>query len=328
MKKKLSLFFVSVFALSSFALAACTDKKEERELDSVEQYIVGTWKRDYSVNDNYFSETLIFNSDGTYSYNNYDMGQFKHSGNANSGELGPYEVISLKADKLAWFNSEPDKLFFVDTNGWFVQTSDPFIRQSGLTADDNDEQESSSITQNLIGDWQYYSADSPAFSILENDKYNRNGTIGKLKISGDAYDDLFGHYYEIQIGSNDITFRFYDFSDTILYIGHTPSYSRPSGRSARVLHPTETLLVGIWQRKSGGKLYNFTSNGTFYYNDHMDEFYISKEGTDQYGHYYLFKSLTNAVSLDWRVYDDDPDNAYLDVNMRGSLVATRRVFSY
>ena len=114
MKKKLSLFLAMIFALSAFTLAACTDKKDEqRELDSVEKSIVGTWTGDYG--------SFVFNSDGTYSYiksSGENKGTFKHDGSGGSSEFGRFEVISLKVDKLALLENYPDRLYtIITTNG-------------------------------------------------------------------------------------------------------------------------------------------------------------------------------------------------------------------
>ena len=124
MKKKLSLFLVSVFALSSFAIAACTDKKEEqpRSLNQVEQSIVGRWEDIHTRTGVYY----IFYSDGyvekygiTKEGSGVGAGEisriFKKSFNQSGGDCwdGQRTYYTIKADRDYWlYANEPDKLYY------------------------------------------------------------------------------------------------------------------------------------------------------------------------------------------------------------------------
>lgn len=108
MKKRIALFFAVMLSFGAFALTACTDKNKPRELDSVEQSIVGTWK---SINSD---ATLTFNSDGTWTGSNYvKTRQFKHSGDGIHGELGHFEIIDGGPEKRALFDIYPNRLYYI-----------------------------------------------------------------------------------------------------------------------------------------------------------------------------------------------------------------------
>lgn len=125
MKKKIALILAIIFSLGAFALVACTDKKDQpRELDSVEQSIVGTWKSST------YDTILTFNSDGTYAVDGIttERQKFKHTAYGVDGMLGRYEIIDYSTtNKLALFDAEPDRLYAIfDGN---VRKDAPYERQ-------------------------------------------------------------------------------------------------------------------------------------------------------------------------------------------------------
>lgn len=110
MKKKIALILAVIFSLGALTLTACTDKEQPRELDSVEQSIVGTWQYD--------DFAIQFRSDGTWTATSYvKTRQFKHIGNGMHGELGHYEIIDCEIDKYALFDIYPDRLYPIHSDG-------------------------------------------------------------------------------------------------------------------------------------------------------------------------------------------------------------------
>ena len=110
MKKKVALFLAVIFSLGAFTLTACTDKEQPRELDSVEQSIVGTWTYD--------DVTFNFNSNGTVDHTHWaKTRQFKHIGDGVYGEHGHYEIIDVEDGKLALFDIYPDRLCDIFSDG-------------------------------------------------------------------------------------------------------------------------------------------------------------------------------------------------------------------
>ena len=115
MKRKglrvLSVVLVFALLLPVFALTACTDKDKDkpRELNAIEQSIVGYWTADGKpVNE--------FKSDGTWTYR---LGEpykpFEQNGEAVGGvgeKYGHYYKIKAGGiDRYAFFDDEPDKLY-------------------------------------------------------------------------------------------------------------------------------------------------------------------------------------------------------------------------
>lgn len=106
--KLISFVLMLSLLLSVFSLSACTDD-EPRTLDSVEQSIVGIWKR--ATSDRIF----YFNSDGTWEAPGYvdKRFQFRHTGDGIDDERGHYEIIDCEFDQWALFDLEPDKLYSI-----------------------------------------------------------------------------------------------------------------------------------------------------------------------------------------------------------------------
>lgn len=132
MKKKIYLVLALILTLSAFALSACTDKKEQRELDHIESFIVGTWAQEYTANGTTYIDTYTFNSDGTWSHSNNHRGTFKHEGDGTNSEYGHYEVICTNTgsiNRLVLLDNYPDRLCVVDTDGWFIDLTYCYIKQ-------------------------------------------------------------------------------------------------------------------------------------------------------------------------------------------------------
>ncbi len=137
--KYLSVCLAIAALLPAFALIGCTDKEEkERELNHIEKYIVGTWKN--KPEKNMYNEGLVFKSDRTVQSidpNNNDkvtnnLGTFEVDLNADGtdDELGHYYVVAISKDgsKLAFFNSQPDRLYYFDRDGTTIlKTDDSYI---------------------------------------------------------------------------------------------------------------------------------------------------------------------------------------------------------
>lgn len=111
MKKKIVFLLAVIFSLGAFALTACTDKNKPRELDTVEQSVVGIWVFGNDV-------AFTFNSDGTVDHRNWaKTRQFKHIGDGVDGELGHYEIIDVGDGKCALFDIYPDRLYEISVDG-------------------------------------------------------------------------------------------------------------------------------------------------------------------------------------------------------------------
>lgn len=115
MKRKdlrvLSVALVFALLLPVFALTACTDKDKDksRELNAIEQSIVGFWTADDHP-------VMEFKSDGTWRYRLTEpYNSFEQNGEATMqvGEkYGHYYIIKAHGiDRFALFDDEPDKLY-------------------------------------------------------------------------------------------------------------------------------------------------------------------------------------------------------------------------
>ena len=106
LKSILLIAFAVLIAVMSFVLAGCTDREDdsERELDSVEQSLVGTWKSD--------TQELRFRDDGTV-WLSADSGtyKFEHTGSGNDSQRGKYDIIFISGGvsiRLALFQVQPN----------------------------------------------------------------------------------------------------------------------------------------------------------------------------------------------------------------------------
>ncbi len=129
--KLMSVILASALVLPVFALTACTDK---RQLNSVEQSIVGTWRGSDLSNG---GTRFVFNSDGSFEYYSpvlepvnpdFPHGTHKYkvkktaTGNfAQQGEdietvdyeRGHYYIINANGNSYALFDIESDKLYLI-----------------------------------------------------------------------------------------------------------------------------------------------------------------------------------------------------------------------
>lgn len=334
MKKKIALILVVMLSLGAFALTACTDKA--RELDSVELSIVGTWSNGHA--------TYTFNADGTGTLIQYDsLGadtsefNFYHIGEGvetDGDARGHYykiydyngsrdDAVKNHGSPLVLFDRYPNKLWFI-MNGVIISTDDTntFIRQSSDTSTGN-ETKLDSVEKSIVGEWKYQNNGS-RYTFNADGTYSIDGqNKGKFSHKGDGQDDLFGHYNIIEF--NNIQWRLYDFANGVIYVtgDHKPALIK-NGHS-RVLHSCERIILGTWQASSSNKTqYTFYSDGTVectsWQSNTEKYFYICSEGEHSTkGHYYVFTFPDTGMS-DWRIYDDDPINAYQ--NGSGAKVAT------
>lgn len=333
-------FLPIVLALSLLmpviSLSGCTDKKKPRVLDSVESSIVGTW-----INE--FNYTFTFKDDGTCTliqhdsvesytseFNFYHIGEdvetdgearghyykiYTHDGSRNDAE-------KYDGSPLAIFDRYPNKLLWI-INGVIDSTDDrnAFIRQTS----NGNTNELDSVEQSIVGEWQDTKSNSN-YTFYDNGTLATNGqNHGLFYHNGDGDDSLYGHYNIIQLTSDKQTqYRLYDFANGVLYAGasHIPFIIKNG--CTRVLHSCERILLGSWQAVSSkSRQYIFgldgTINCTSWQSDTLKYFYINGEGNNAKGHYYIFIFPDTGI-LNWRIYDDDPINAY--DNISGAKVAT------
>lgn len=122
MKRKflsVALAITCLFAVFSFV--GCTDDEEEyRQINSIEQSIVGEWTNDRE------SRVYTFKVDGTYTASqdiilssNPQKKEFYQKGDGVDPDLGHYYIIVLYSSdgseraRFALFDSEPDKLAWI-----------------------------------------------------------------------------------------------------------------------------------------------------------------------------------------------------------------------
>lgn len=115
MKRKglrfLSIALVFALLLPVFVLTACTDKDkdEPRELNAIEQSIVGFWKADDRP-------VMEFKSDGTWKYRQTEPGKPFEQRDEVVGQIGEkyghyYKIKAGGIERYALFDDEPDKLY-------------------------------------------------------------------------------------------------------------------------------------------------------------------------------------------------------------------------
>lgn len=122
MKRKdlrvLSVALVFALLLPVFALTACTDKDKDkpRELNAIEQSIVGRWTADNCP-------IMVFTSNGTWSPAQYHIPftPFEQNGEATM-QVGEkyghyYKIKAGGIDQYALFDDEPDKLYDLCNEG-------------------------------------------------------------------------------------------------------------------------------------------------------------------------------------------------------------------
>lgn len=123
MKKKryriMSLVLALAMSFCAFALTACTDKKDKpRELDSVEQSLIGQWY------DSQYDYTYLFHSDGTWERilkKPIPPREYKHIGSGVDNSLGGhYEIIDYSLGKHALFDIYPNRLYSIDSDGQVI----------------------------------------------------------------------------------------------------------------------------------------------------------------------------------------------------------------
>lgn len=106
----ISIVLVLSLLLPVFALSACTDDEDEtRELNQVEQLIIGKWKT--NVSDDFYT----FYSDGTWTYTRNGVeeipNKFRQLSDGVDGEYGHYYIIELDASvPRALFDAYPDRM--------------------------------------------------------------------------------------------------------------------------------------------------------------------------------------------------------------------------
>lgn len=115
MKKKIALILAIIFSLGTLVLTACTDKNKgndnnQRELDTVEQSIVGAWKSTSN------GDFLTFKSDGTWVESTGASGTFRHTTYTSDDDFGRYEIISVGGSGYyyALFDIYPDRLYYIE----------------------------------------------------------------------------------------------------------------------------------------------------------------------------------------------------------------------
>lgn len=122
MKRKfLSVALAIMCVLVGFAFAGCTDDDDDeyRQINVIEQSIVGEWTSDASNN------LYTFKVDGTYTASQDIVGsnpakkEFYQKGDGIESQRGHYYIIVLyssngsERERYALFDNEPDKLAWI-----------------------------------------------------------------------------------------------------------------------------------------------------------------------------------------------------------------------